>query len=130
MVDHALRLAAIGRPAKHHGAEADLRDLDPASTQHAIAHLYHQPLLLAPGSLPPPARLALSQGRHPRGGLVQPIRPHGTLACVCDAILRISIACPQKGSPSCLARGPRRPTECCPCANDAPAQARCSMTKR
>src|SRR5262249_17289175 len=47
MSDNALRLAAIGRPAKHHGAEANLRDLYPAATQQAIAHLWHQPCLLA-----------------------------------------------------------------------------------
>src|SRR6516225_4385042 len=47
MVDDAPRFVRIGGPAEHHGAEADLRDLDPAGTQHPIAHLCHEPSLLA-----------------------------------------------------------------------------------
>jgi hypothetical protein len=41
VIDDALRLRRVGRPAKHHGAEADLRHLHAAAAEHAIAHLCH-----------------------------------------------------------------------------------------
>ena len=100
VIDNALRLAAVGRPAKHHGAKAELRDLDPASTQHAIAHLYHQPCSLRPAAPARPARRIMAAWRRPK--------PHPTLACVSDAILRGALAGRQKASPSCS------------CASDAP----------
>src|SRR5262249_18063748 len=72
VIDDQLRLALVGRPAEHHGAETDLRHPDAARSQHAIRHFRHGLLLLrgvSPSGSDTVKRPLLEPRRQTRRGL-------------------------------------------------------------